>query len=116
MWPLLLSTAGALAAVLIFTFTSDAIASLIALLITFVAVRALVQHPQGAHETPTLGMNHEGGANMVRTARNSAVTATRALFVAAIATRRVVGRTRGDRAGTSPQPRPPPGGSRSSAY
>ena len=52
MWPILLSTAGVLAAVLILTFTSDAIASLIALLITFVAVRALVQHQQSAHETP----------------------------------------------------------------
>ena len=52
MWPLLLSTAGVLAAVLIFTLTSDAIASLIALLITFVAVRAFVQHQQSAHETP----------------------------------------------------------------
>jgi ABC-2 type transport system permease protein len=52
MWPLLLSTAGVLAAVLIFTLTSDAIASLIALLITFVAVRALVQHQQRGHETP----------------------------------------------------------------
>ena len=52
MWPILLSTAGVLAAVLIFTFTTDAIASLIALLITFVAVRALVQHQQRAHETP----------------------------------------------------------------
>ena len=52
MWPLLLSTAGVVAAVLVFTFTSDAVASLIALLITFVAVRALVQHQQRAHERP----------------------------------------------------------------
>ena len=52
MWPLLLSTAGVVAAVLIFTLTSDAIASLIALLITFVAVRALIQHQQSAHGPP----------------------------------------------------------------
>jgi ABC-2 type transport system permease protein len=52
MWPVLLSTAGVLAAVLIFTFTSDVIASLIALLVTFVTVRALVQHQQSAHQTP----------------------------------------------------------------
>jgi ABC-2 type transport system permease protein len=52
MWPLLLSTAGVLAALVIFTLTSDVIASLIALLITFVAVRALVQHQQSAHEKP----------------------------------------------------------------
>jgi hypothetical protein len=51
-WPLVLSTAGVLVAVVILTVTSDVVASLIALLITFVAVRALVQHQQRGHETP----------------------------------------------------------------
>ena len=99
MWPLLLSTAGVLAAVLIFTLTSDAIASLIALLITFVAVRALVQHQQSAHETPRPITRDEprGRRQHGQHATKSALTAAWALFVAAIAafaTRRVVGRTR----------------------
>jgi ABC-2 type transport system permease protein len=51
-WPLVLSTAGVLVAVVILTVTSDVVASLIALLVTFVAVRALVQHQQRGHETP----------------------------------------------------------------
>ena len=52
MWPILLGTLGVLAAVLIFTLTSDAIASLIALLVTFVAIRTVVQHRHSAHGTP----------------------------------------------------------------
>ncbi|HEX2892816.1 MAG TPA: ABC transporter permease [Marmoricola sp.] len=44
LWPIVLTTVGVLVAALVFTFTGDAFWSALALLLTFVAVRRIVQH------------------------------------------------------------------------